>query len=83
MKALSGSFAERARRAYAAGCDIVLHCNGEREEMEAVASAARPLAGKARRRAESALARIRHAPEPFDPVDGRRQFDALLAGTGR
>ena len=44
MKALSGSFAERARRAYAAGCDIVLHCNGEREEMEAVASAARPLA---------------------------------------
>jgi beta-N-acetylhexosaminidase len=81
MKALSGSFAERTRRAYAAGCDIVLHCNGERDEMRAVAGASKPLAGKAKRRADAALARIPRAPEPFDPVDGRARFDALLAGT--
>jgi beta-N-acetylhexosaminidase len=81
MKALSGSFAERTRRAYAAGCDVVLHCNGERDEMQAVVSAAKPLAGLAKRRAEAALARIRHAPEPFDAVDGRARFEALLAGT--
>jgi beta-N-acetylhexosaminidase len=81
MKALSGSFAERTRRAYAAGCDVVLHCNGERDEMQAVVSAAQPLAGLAKRRAEAALARIRHAPEPFDAVDGRARFEALLAGT--
>jgi beta-N-acetylhexosaminidase len=80
MKALSGSFAERARRAYIAGCDVVLHCNGAREEMEAIASAAKPLAGKAKQRAEAALARIRHAPEPFDSVDEWARFDALLAG---
>ena len=82
MKALSGSFAERARRAYAAGCDVVLHCNGVREEMEAVACAAKPLSGKSKQRAEAALARIRHAPEPFDSVDERAAFDALLAGKG-
>ncbi|MFI5011268.1 MAG: beta-N-acetylhexosaminidase [Hyphomicrobiales bacterium] len=81
MKALSGPFAERTRRAYAAGCDVVLHCNGDRDEMRAVLSAARPLAGRAKRRAEAALGRIRHAPEPFDPVDGRARFTALLAGT--
>jgi beta-N-acetylhexosaminidase len=81
MRALSGSFAERTRRAYAAGCDIVLHCNGDAEEMRAVASAAKPLHGKAKRRAQAALARIAHLPEPFEAVDGRARFDALLAGT--
>jgi len=82
MKALCGSFAERTRRAYAAGCDVVLHCNGDRTEMEAVVAAAKPLAGAGKRRAEAALSRIRHVPEPLDPVDGRARFEALLAGTG-
>ena len=29
MKALSGDFAERTEKALAAGCDIILHCNGD------------------------------------------------------
>ena len=29
MNALSGSIAERSRAAFAAGCDVVLHCNGD------------------------------------------------------
>ena len=80
-RALTGSFAERTRLAHAAGCDIVLHCNGNAEEMRAVVSAAKPLRGKAKKRAETALSRIAHLPEPFDPVDGRERFDRLLAGT--
>ena len=55
MGALSGSLAERARAALAAGCDIVLHCNGTLDEMRAVAGAAPLLAGAAARRAEAAL----------------------------
>ena len=36
MKALSGEMGERVRKSLAAGCDMILHCNGERAEMEAV-----------------------------------------------
>ena len=38
MNALSGDFATRAGAIFAAGCDVTLHCNGDRAEMEAVAS---------------------------------------------
>lgn len=60
MKALGGSFAERTRRAIAAGCDVVLHGNGAlvgepardlMAEMCAVAEAAPELEGEALRRA--------------------------------
>ncbi len=33
MKALKGSFSEKSKRILAAGCDLVLHCNGEMMEM--------------------------------------------------
>jgi beta-N-acetylhexosaminidase len=79
MKALSGSFREKTEAAFAAGCDMALHCNGQMEEMTGVAEAAPVLEGEALRRAEAALARIRHEPEPLDPVDARARLDAALA----
>src|SRR5215469_10864074 len=57
MGALSGSIEARSRAAIAAGCDVVLHCNGELDEMRAVASAVPVLAGEAAARADAALAR--------------------------
>lgn len=50
MKALSGGFRDRAARALAAGCDVVLHCNADMSEMRAVAEGTRALdaAGAAR-----------------------------------
>ncbi len=49
-------------------------------EMQPIAEAAPELKGRARRRAETALARIiAHEPEPFDPVEGRARLDAALA----
>ena len=36
MKALQGSFADRCKNAIASGCDIILHCNGEMNEMQEI-----------------------------------------------
>jgi beta-N-acetylhexosaminidase len=79
MGALSGSIAERTRAALAAGCDIVLHCNGELAEMESVAGAAPVLAGNAARRAAAALS-ARRAQSAIDEVEARRTLAAMLAG---
>ena len=79
MKALSGSFRERAAAALAAGCDIVLHCNGDLAEARGVAEAAPILAGASLRRAEAALGLIDRAPAAFDAVHARARLDAALA----
>ena len=82
MNALKGTLRERAEASFTAGCDMGLHCNGKLDEMVQVADASPVLRGKAKRRAEAALARIRHEPEPFDPVEGRARLDAALAALG-
>ncbi len=79
MKALSGDLTGLSRAALAAGCDLVLHCNGDMAEMQAVVGGVTPLTGKAETRAAVALARIAHAPEPFDATDARARFDAAFA----
>jgi len=78
MKALSGGFAERAEQALAAGCDVVLHCNGDMAEMKAVVDGTGALKGHARRRAQAALARIARSPEPLDVDAARARFAAAL-----
>ena len=74
MKALDGGFAERAHAALSAGCDVVLHCNGDMAEMKAVTAGCRALAGRAKRRADSALGRLPKALEPFDLAAARIRF---------
>ncbi|MGM0585441.1 MAG: glycoside hydrolase family 3 N-terminal domain-containing protein [Pseudomonadota bacterium] len=80
MKALDGGMGARAAAAFAAGCDLVLHCNGDRVEMEAALAETPRLAGTAAVRAEAALAAPR-APDPFDPARAQARHDALVAGT--
>lgn len=79
MGALSGSIGERSRAALAAGCDLVLHCNGEMAEMLAVAAEAPLLSGESARRAAAALAAKRPAA-PIDLAAARVKFATLMAG---
>jgi beta-N-acetylhexosaminidase len=78
MKALSGTIGERSRAAFAAGCDVVLHCNGNLSEMAAVAAQAPVLEGLAGKRADAALAQ-RKAPEEFDVDAARKLFTQMVA----
>lgn len=79
MGALAGSIGARSRAAIAAGCDIVLHCNGRLAEMQEVAEVVPGLSGEAERRADAALA-VRREPEAFDVESARAAFAELLAG---
>ncbi len=81
MGALGGSMAERARSALAAGCDLVLHCNGERDEMTAVADGLRPLDAAAERRLAAARRRLGR-PDGGDRLALKNHLAALLAEPG-
>ncbi|MEM6608024.1 MAG: glycoside hydrolase family 3 N-terminal domain-containing protein [Pseudomonadota bacterium] len=79
MDALPGALAGRASKAIAAGCDVVLHCNGDLMEMEDVIAAVGQMKGRARVRARLALEQ-RRAPEPLDIGALDAEFNGLLAG---
>lgn len=77
MKALKGPFEARCEAALTAGCDIVLHCNGEIDEMAAVVEASGSLNGVAEARAETALT-WRKEPDAIDIEALDAEFEALL-----
>lgn len=54
MNALPGSIGARAAAARTAGCDVILHCNGERPDMEEVLANCGVLEGVAKDRADAA-----------------------------
>ena len=77
MMALSGSMEERIARARQAGCDMMLHCNGDFAEMQSVAKAAGELKGRALTRARAALRRLRK-PAKFDRKLAVKEADQLM-----
>lgn len=79
MNALSGTLEKRARASLRAGCDVLLHCNGQMDQMKQIAQVTPKLKGEALRRAKAAMRRILKTPEPLDVTDARARFDVVMA----
>jgi beta-N-acetylhexosaminidase len=79
MKALQGDIGELSAKAISAGCDVVLHCNGDMTEMRQVSSAVQPLRGRAEQRAAAAEAMVTHRPGLVDEAALRDEYAALTA----
>ncbi|MDG1287547.1 MAG: beta-N-acetylhexosaminidase [Rickettsiales bacterium] len=82
MKALTGTYRERAEKALAAGCDAVLHCNGKMDEMVAIAEGTGELTDKASQRMDRAwqeLAQKSQYHDKVELVDIRDELAGILA----
>lgn len=79
MKALSGPMRSRAVAAIAAGCDVVLHCNGELDEMRAAADGSPELQGDALARFKAAFA-VTQRRDDFDAEKAASVLERVLAG---
>lgn len=79
MQALSGDLAARCETSLAAGCDAVLHCNGDLDEMRVVADSCGAMCPAAQMRAEAALA-ARPKAENLDTQALADELNALVKG---
>ena len=77
MAALQGPLGKRASSALLAGCDVVLHCNGDFDEMKEIAGKIKKLSGAPLRRAEAALGQYRE-PSEFDIAKAEAHLAALV-----
>lgn len=77
MEALTGTIGQRATASIKAGCDIVLHCNGDPVEMELVAAASGGMTAQATVRANRALAQ-RKTPTNIDISSLEAELGHLL-----
>lgn len=83
MEALGGTIPQRAARAHAAGCDIILNCWAKMDDMEGICAALPAMPDATTARLDRALASTRIAPAIApEQAELLAKRDALLALTG-
>lgn len=80
MKALGGTYASRTQDSLAAGCDMILHCNGEMAQMSEIAEELVALSGHSLKRANMAEKALR-TPEDIDLLASLARFEELCEKT--
>ena len=78
MKALAGDMGLLAKETLQAGCDLVLHCNGDMAEMQQVATGVGALSPQSERRMQRAWAQF-HAPVPLDIAQTEAELAELTS----
>jgi len=78
MKALDGELGDLAVRSLDAGCDIILHCNGNMREMKEIAAPLEMDTGTLENRIATLVRRIERVPMA-DRADLRQRYDELMA----
>lgn len=83
MEALGGTIPDRAARAHAAGCDIILNCWAKMDDMQGICAALPAMSEATTARLDRALAPTRLAPALApEAAELLAKRDALLALTG-
>lgn len=81
MQALDGTLRQRGERAAKAGCELLMHCNGQMKEMVQIAHAAVRLDGKALERTQKAEA-ARGKPAGLDVDEAGTRLAGLFSEAG-
>jgi len=79
MEALDGEVTQRTRASLAGGMDMILHCNGDLDEMAQVAGEAGMFTHAAQSRADAAL-KWRKSPDSVDVLALEDEFVHLIGG---
>lgn len=79
MEALSGALPERALASLAAGCDLILHCDGNMAQMQDLAAVLPKLAGQSLKRAQK-IEEILQNPPRVAVKNAQKVWEELLCG---
>ncbi|NKB49144.1 MAG: beta-N-acetylhexosaminidase [Alphaproteobacteria bacterium] len=82
MGALKGDIATRSAAALGAGCDAILHCSGDFDEMQGVGAVVPPLTEEAHERWRAAAAQLSPVSDVADAAELAAQLSALIDHVG-
>ncbi len=80
MEALGGSLDDRCRKSLESGCDMILHCTGDLDEMRKVANVAGPMSDASQTRAYAAI-KARVEATALDVPAAEAELEEIMGGS--